>query len=342
MRILYIGEKSEHSTSAHRAAALRRLGHTVTHVDPRSPLPATKLIGGLSVRLGFGVLSPLIYPPLIRQVLRGGFDIAWVNGGAEIGPLIYRLLKQKGMRIVSYNNDDPFGGRDGRKWDLYRRSLRYHDLTIVVREPNVAEALSCGARQVHRVYMSYDPIAHAPADLTATERERWSSDVCFVGSWMPERGPFLGRLLELGVPLSLYGERWEKAPEWPRLRRAWRGPGIFGRDYVAAVQTAKVALGLLSVGNRDLHTQRSTEIPFIRGGLFCAQRTGEHQLMYRDGVEALYWSTPDECAAQCARALTDETFRTKVVEAAHRRLRELRLSNDEIVVNILGRLEARL
>ena len=73
----------------------------------------------------------------------------------------------------------------------------------------------------------------------------------FIGTWMPERGPFLRELMQAGLPLAIYGNDWQKAPEWPDLRRAWQGPAIYGDDYLKAIQLAKVSLGL------GQHRQRS-------------------------------------------------------------------------------------
>src|SRR3984893_15402741 len=99
---------------------------------------------------------------------------------------------------------------------------------------------------------------------------------------MPERGPFLARLIELGIPLTIRGNRWNKAKEWPLLENFWQGPGVYNdEDYAKAIQCAKVSLGLLSKGNRDQHTTRSMEIPSLQG-LLCAERTREHESLYRE------------------------------------------------------------
>ena len=199
--------------------------------------------------------------------------------------------------VVNYNVDDPFGRRDGRRWRLYLRSVPCYDLVVVVREVNVAEAYARGARGVLRLYRSADEEAHAPRPLTAVDRAKWTDGVIFVGTWMPERGPLLASLLEAGVPLSIHGDGWRKAAEWPVLQPSWRGPALYGEDYVKAIRHARVCLGLLSKGNRDLHTQRSMEIPFA-GGLLCAERTSEHRRALCGGRgSGLLGGPPGVCGA---------------------------------------------
>jgi len=335
MKILYLGDDNPLFTSAHRAEALRRLGHEVKVINPRAALPQSRLVGGISTRVGLWPFVPWINSAMRRQINGEAFDLAWIDCGADISPGFHAWLRARGTRIVNYNVDDPFGTRDGRKWDLYRRSVRHHDLTVVVRRENVAEAGAAGARKPLRVFRSYDPVAHAPVSLTEAERRNWASEVIFVGSWMPERGPLMVRLLDLGVPLAIRGNHWQYAPEWERLRPIMRGQAAHGTDYVKSIQGAKIALGLLSKGNRDLHTTRSAEVPFIGGAVFCAERTPEHEQLLQDGTEAAFWTTPEECAARCAELLADEPRRARMAAAAQKRMTEWRLSNDEVMAAVL-------
>lgn len=338
MKILYLGDTFEHSTSAHRANALRRLGHEVTHVNPRSELPKSRIIGGLSVRVGFGIFAPLMLRTVKRAIAGKSFVLAWIDAGAELGPQVHRYLQAQGMKIVNYNVDDPFGARDGKKWKLYRESVKFHDLTVVVRSENISEAEAHGARRVLRVYRSYDPVAHAPVVLSPEEQKMWESEVSFIGTWMPERGPFMAELLKRGVPLTIRGDWWQKAPEWEQLRTAWKGPGIYGRDFVAATQASKVALGLLSKGNRDLHTTRTAEVPYICGPVFCAQDTSEHRLLFTHGESALLWSDAETCAQLCRHALANPVKSADISASAKKAILTHRLSNDEVIAGVLDQL----
>jgi spore maturation protein CgeB len=342
MKILYLGDDNPNFTSAHRANALRRLGHEVKIINPRALLPQSPLVGGLSTRVGLWPFAPWIDAGVRRKVGGESFDLAWIDCGAEISPKLHRWMRARGLRIINYNIDDPFGVRDGRKWDLYRQSVREQDLTVVVRNENVAEARQHDARQVLRVYRSYDPVAHAPFAMSAKDERDWSSEVAFVGTWMPERGPFMERLLDLSVPLAIWGHSWHKAKEWSRLQNCWRGPSANGADYVKAIQGAKIMLGLLSKGNRDLHTTRSAEVPFVGGAVLCAERTVEHEKMFIDGREALLWSTAEECAMRCKVGLADQAGLKRLAENGRRRVIQLRLSNDEVLETVLTMLKGEI
>jgi len=239
--------------------------------------------------------------------------------------------------VINYNVDDPFptGDPNKRRFSLHRKAIPAYDLVAVVRAENVTEAYTAGARKVFRIYRSADEVAHAPLSLSPDDEARRANDVSFIGTWMPERGPLLARLLELGVPLAIYGNRWQKAREWSVLRFAWRSPGIIGSDYVKAIQCSKVCLGLVSKGNRDLHTQRSAEIPYI-GSVLCAERTPEHEDLYEDGKEAVLWSTAEECADKIFRLLKNSEKRLRIAKAGRERCIKNGTLNEVVIESILN------
>ena len=158
----------------------------------------------------------------------------------------------------------------------------------------------------------------------------------FLGTWFPERGPFLLELVKLGVPLTIRGANWHKAPEWSMLRSHWKGGALVGEDYAKAIQCAKVNLGLLSKGNRDLHTQRSLEVPAL-GGLLCAERTTEHLDMYVEGKEALFWDSAEECAEVCRSILANEELRQQIAAAGRVRSETNGNTNENVMRTIVER-----
>lgn len=332
-QILFLGSLS--GTCLDRANAYRRLGHSVLHIDPRRLLPDSIWVDRFTWRIGGGVFTRYISKKL-RPLLNGhSFDICHVENGEWISHQVIETLHQYAPIVLNYNIDDPFNPRDGRRFQVYRDTVSFYDLLVVVREENVAEAYARGAKKVLRVYRSADEVSHSPQVLDAKDHAQWDSDVMFLGTWMPERGPFLLKLTELGVPLTIRGANWHKSAEWKKLKPFYKGGEISGNEYAKAIQCAKVNLGLLSKGNRDLHTTRSLEIPAI-GGLLCAERTSEHQKMYLDGKEVLMWSTAEECAQLCKQVLNDSIDGEKIAQAGHQRYIANQLSNERIMQQILN------
>lgn len=305
-------------------------------LNPARFYPYFRLLAPLHVRTGFRLVAPLVARRLRARLETEAWDLLWVDGGPELSPGFYRWAKARKKPIANYNCDNPFVSRDHRKWDLYKKCLPFHDLTILPRHQNIRQAAEHGAKKPFFVPHSYDPVAHDPGQVH--NPLRGARPLVFVGSWMPERGPFMTRLLQAGLPLQIFGDHWQKAPESAFLRRAWQGPAVYGSDYVRLILETQVALGLLSEGNEDDHTQRSAEIPFIGGSAFCAERTPRHLQMFREGEEALYWDSPEECVTQVHRLLNHPAERAAMVQKARARVIELRVSNDEVLAQVLAQL----
>jgi hypothetical protein len=334
MKVLYLG--AETGTSGHRLNALLRLGHDVQVVDPWICSPKVPLSGVWRRYLGSVGLASLVRKRILER-LNGlaSFDIVWVDSGGLVSRELVQDLKRVGRRVLNYNVDDPYGPRDINLWYQYRRAVRAYDLVVVVRKENVDEANSLGARKVLRVYRSADEVAHAPLPLSEEERAKWATEVLFVGTAFPERGRFFAELVSYGVPLSIYGGLWEDLKEWKTLRPYWKGQNLLEKyTYAAAIQSAKVCLGLLSKENRDLHTTRSLEIPSL-GGVFCAERTEEHQALYDENREAVFWSNAEECAARCRALLADDEWRRSIAKNGRERYLKNGWTNMKVVETIL-------
>jgi spore maturation protein CgeB len=331
LKILFLG--LEGGNALKRAHALRRLGHDVRLLDPYSLFPFKNFVGRLIYYAGAPLIESYLKKRITPIINKLNFDVTYVDNGELVGAKVLRVLRSVSSVIVNYNNDDPFGSRDKKKWRLYLEAVPYYDLLAVVRAVNVAEAYSLGAQKVLQVFMAVDEL-DGPREITPQDRRRWSHDILFIGTWMPERGPFLRQLLAAGVPLAIYGNSWQKAPEWPALQSVWQGPAIYGDDYIKAIQLAKVSLGLLSKGNRDLHTTRTFEIPYA-GGLLCAERTSEHLQLYQEDVEAVYWSDVTECIEKCQKLLHDDKMRTDIAEKGRIRCLRNGIFNEKVQKKIL-------
>ena len=306
----------------------------MTEVNEDTFLPESRYVRKLNYEAGGLLLAERVRKGLLANLDGRTFDAVWVDSGRNVGPKLVREMRERWGPVINYNPDDPFGYRDRLAWLLYRKAVPEYSLMVVVRTPNVEEAKVLGARRVERIYRLADEVAHAPRMVDPERARTFDADVAFTGTCFEDRGAFMASLVERGLPLSLRGNRWDRTPQWSILQRAWKGPGTTNdEDYAAAILCAKINMGLLSQANRDEHTSRSAEIPYM-GGLFCAPRTPEHLGMYRDGEEAVFWDDADECLAVCT-ALLKEPERMREI-AANGRKRAL--ANGYVNEPVLARL----
>jgi spore maturation protein CgeB len=333
MKILYLG--SDHGTSMHRVDALLRLGHSVEILNPAKFLSGVPLAGAVQRYLGGIGLVKRVQCEVMRHLKNASYDLVWVDSGAMVSRALVTELKTIAPRIINYNIDDPYGNRDLNLWRQYKSAVSAYDLVVVVRDENIEEARALNAKRVLRVYRAADEVAHAPRELTPEEKAKWASDVLFVGTAFPERGLFFRDLIRFGVPLSIYGNKWSELKEWEAIKPHWKGPGLEDAySYSTAILAANVSLGLVSKGNRDLHTTRSLEIPSL-GGLFCAERTPEHLHLYKEDEEAVFWNSPEECAAKCAALLANDEWRRSIAARGHERYLKNGWTNMKVAEMIL-------
>jgi spore maturation protein CgeB len=337
MKILYLGP--ERGTALQRILALRRMGHEVTPLDSTKAMQNLilpfSLVNAWAIRTGALGLGGVFRRYVRSQVKAASFDFVFVDHGPFLDPGAIGELRKAGGIVVNYNQDNPYVARDGLKWRQFLKALPFYDLVVTPRASSVEPAKQAGARRVIAVNFAADEAAHRPIALTGEDRARYGAKVAFVGTWMPERGPFLLRLIERGVPPRIYGDRWKNAPEYERLRPHITSGNLAGDDYVKAISGTSIAIGLLSKGNHDLHTTRSLEIPAI-GTLFCAERTSDHLAMYKDGEEAVFFDSADQCADLCLALVTQPDRIAKIAAAGARRVRQ----NGDFNERLLGAIIA--
>jgi len=334
LQILYLAAGGPSSSSMAKARALHRLGHEVTVVNLHECHPRNIWMRRLDNVTGYRLRQRQVTDFIASRIGASRFDVVWVDSGNMVGPKVLKLLRHHGDRLINYNHDDPTGVRDGNVWESFKRAVPGYDLMVTVRKETEQELKALGARRVLRVWRSYDEIEHRPRELSTDDHARWDSQVVFAGTWMPERGALMADLIRRGLPLAIYGDFWHKAPEWPIIQANWRGPAIYGDDYAKAIQCSKIAIGLLSKGNRDLHTQRSAEIPAM-GGLLCAERTEEHLRLYEEPKEAVFWSSADECLSNCKALLENSRERDEIKARGLNKVRDMKLGHESVMASIL-------
>jgi spore maturation protein CgeB len=339
-KILYVGAPA--GTAQMRADALRRLGCQVEQVDPLQAMARCfahfPWAFDQEWRIGYQFSAALIaagLPAVLRARNFSGADLCWVDNGERLNAKAVRFLKTIAP-VILFNHDDPTGTRDGYRFSTLKKALRYYDLVALVREQNIVEARALGATHLWLSGMSYDEIRHAPPEPDWIDMPNYVSEVAFVGTHIPgeQRDEFIYQLIKRGVPLAIWGARWQRSRYWDALKAHYRGEELLGLSYVAALRGAKVCLGLLSKGNRDEITTRSYEIPYA-GGLLCAERTDAHLKLYQEDREAVFFSSVDECAEKCLTLLQDDAKREQIRQAGMSRVRSSRVGHEDRLRDIL-------
>src|SRR5262249_55274062 len=139
---------------------------------------------------------------------------------------------------------------------------------------------------------------------------------------------FLNRIVDLReFRMNIWGGGWSKMRRidhlhrrmrWRELERSVHAFELWCGDMGKAIQSNRVALGLLNQENRDLQTSRSFEIPAC-GGCMLAERTEEHRMHFEEDKEAVYFSTFEELRDKLRFYCAHDAARERIAAAGYRR-----------------------
>jgi hypothetical protein len=345
MKILYVGELAPSTRSAQRARALRALGHrltTISHalesLDGRPP--AATLLERACYRLGW----PLDLAGLNRQLAaaleQGPYDLLWVECGRALWPATLAELRRRApdLPALLFSEDDLFLPHNRSRFQS--ACLPLYDLVVTTKRRNLVdgELARLGARRVHYEPKSYDPELFKPREVSPAERRAYGAPIGFVGSYEEPRAEALVALAEAGLSVRVFGNGWGRLRGAPR-QLCLEGRPLLAREYALSIAACDLSLGFLRHKNRDQHTDRSIEIP-AAGGLLLAERSGEHQDLFAEGREALYFAGAGELVEVARAALADPKRSAAIRRAGRQRVLELNLEHQGACARILAALAA--
>jgi len=326
MKILFVGVlNSRASMDWHRCDALRRLGHEVAELD-QSPLTGP---GHVRRFLRYIDGHPFkaesvarLNAQLLTAVLTERPRIVWIEKGLTVKAETLLRIKTENpdLGFVSYQDDNPFGERRYERpfWSNFVDCIPNYDLHFVKRLTDVAEFKSRGARRVEIFMNGFSESFFG--DVPATQPTGHRYPISFLGTRIDDRGALITKLmLRYRLDIHVYGQRWNRCLGYYVCRGRFHG-AFAAERYAEIVRASKINLGFVSFSNRDEYTGRSLDIP-AAGGFLLTWRTPVHQALYREGVEAEFFSDVSELVKKCRYYLKHEDERQSIAAAGFARSR---------------------
>lgn len=313
MNILYIGQIGYGQTCRDRMLALADLGHSVASFDTTPYLDAgPRWQRSLAHRFNVGARLAKLNRDLLAWAGNvGRADLVWVDKGKWVFPeSVVGLRKVTNAIAVHYTPDSQFLSNRSR---YFTAALPHFDVAITTKPFELPAYRRSGRPRVVLTGQSYDEIRAKGGAF----RPEYESDVSFIGHAEPwYRRTLLSVAKDPDVLLRVWGPGWVK----PRHARglATVGPGLYGADYISGMKSSRIGLGLLQKTIPETSTTRSFEIPAC-GTFLLAERTGEHQRFFEEGLEADYFSTGDELMDKVRFYLRHDDVRKRIAAAGRRR-----------------------
>lgn len=246
-------------------------------------------------------------------------DIVWFEWPRCFRPNFFTHLRgivRSDAKIVSFQDDNPFGSRKGDywMWKNYLRCARCFDLHLVKRQADVRNLGDMGAKRC-RLWMHgvHEPFFYPNPD------QRKIYDISFVGTCMDERAQLIEYLLATRkLPIHVFGNHWNRRSDLPRRFPKNFHPPVSGDDYADVIRQSKLSLCLVSHSNQDEWTMRTYEVPGCATTML-AERTPFHEATFAESKEALFFSSPEEAAEKIEWTLREPATARAIGWAAHQK-----------------------
>ena len=348
MKILYVGPLRSGTTSAQRLRALRELGHEIKGVETESRPQSASLLRNYDrilaklFRMGLGTVSPPDRLQVTRAILEAAmdsaWDVLWLDKALMVGLATLQQFHSlcPAAVITGYSPDD-MGSRHNQSRQ-FLQALPHYDVYFTTKSFGVAELGALGCPRAEFVGNAYDVHVHRPLEVTKAERTLLGAPVGFIGTGELERAKSCAFLAEQGIPVKVWGDRWDEFQRRTRGKFTVGGRSRYGDDYVKTICAFDINLCFLRKINRDFQTQRSVEIPAC-GAFILAERTQEHLALFEEGKEAEFFSSNEELLRKVRYYLEHPLERRAVADAGRKRCLSSGYSYHERLKAMLARVE---
>lgn len=322
MRVLFVGMTAPGSRTVQRIHTLRDMGADVTEVSTHPDGASYEDPPSLAERVRYRLRIPAdlggANAAILARLGEGRYDILWLDRAVSVRAATLRAAKRLvlDLKIVWYAEDDMMNPHHLSYWT--ERALPLFDLWVTTKSANAApeEMPAKGVRKVLFVDNSYDPALHRPIEVSESERDRFGSDISFVGTYEQERARSLAALARAGFDVRIWGNGWRRASDRPTGLRIEDRP-VYDDDYAKVVCASRINLCFLRKENRDLQTCRSIEIPAM-GGLMVHERNAEIAGLFKENEEAVFFSSDFELVERCRDLLRDAEACRRIAHNGHR------------------------
>jgi|694.fasta_scaffold25466_4 hypothetical protein len=292
LKILFVGDMWYGSNARSLRDGFEQLGHDVLSVDTT---PLTKPIR-LSPAWVYKVINDgerlptelrKIQESIAASVSQNRPDLLIVFKGIYINQAFLLSLP---VKIKIHYSADDVSNPENLTADYLTHESEW-DAVVTTKSFNVPELNSRGVRKPVFVWSAFDPALHFRYEVSPKRK----FEIGFVGNRRPDRNSLI-----LEVATQFQSKFYLAGPGWWRdtpalVKQANTFPrfGKYGHSFSKSISQIEVNIVLLNSENRDMHTCRSFEVPSA-GGLVLAQKTLEHEHLFRDMISAALFESTEE------------------------------------------------
>jgi spore maturation protein CgeB len=243
------------------------------------------VLNKISFRLGFSAIYDRINNYVLNQTENQTYDLIWVFKGMELYPSTLQKLRKQSKRLINFNPDNPFifSGKGSGNSNV-TNSINLFDEHFTYDSSIKDRLINEFGVKCTLVPFGFDQEIILDNELSNLEEV---NSVCFLGNPDSYRAEILKSVLDQGLPLHVYGFKWDKFLKHPLVK--CHEP-VYERKFLQIIRSYRVHLNIMRIHNLDSHNMRSIEIPGC-GGIMLAPKTKDHVNFFEEGKEAFFYSS---------------------------------------------------
>jgi len=248
------------------------------------------VVNKILYRSGLSNILRQVNLKLKEVVVEKAPDVIWVFKGMEIFPETLEWIRNREIKIVNYNPDNPFvfSGRGSGNKNISKSIGLYHmhftyDATVKKRIQDefgiTCSGLPFGFDLPHEV-------------LEKSKQQQEVVKTCFLGSADQYRGKFINQLAKLGISVDVYGNGWNYFINNKNIKIH---KAVYGDDFWYVLRKYRIQLNLMRPHNPNSHNMRTFEVPGV-GGILLAPDTEDHQKLFTAEKEIFLYNGLNDCS----------------------------------------------
>ncbi len=267
---------------------------------------------GLQNRYKIGPVISKINDDITHLTSRKSFDLVFIWRGIHINPLTLQHIKTTGAKLFGYNNDSTYSTNHP-KWLflLLKKQIKHYDHFYSYRESDIP---------LYQINGSPSSLFLPTFDAERTypiQECRKIYDLVYIGHYENDgRDQLFIDLAQTEHKIGLFGQGWQASPLYSELKKIYGEIRPTYSEYNQIINSARIALVLLSKANGDSYTRRTLEIP-ATGTAMLIQYTEKQAEWFIPDIDAFYFREYAEISAALDRLLPDSAKVDIVAQAGY-------------------------
>lgn len=214
--------------------AIKKLEHTLISFDDRSFIIPGRIRQKVQALYNWDLNR--LNKNFISLARRHEPDFCLITGGHRILPETIKKIKKQGIQTGLWTIDLPSD------FQPIINAAPYYDFVFCGGTEAQEPLAKAGIKKTHWIPFACDPEFHKPVKATFEEKEKWSSDIAFIGSYYPNRGQVLEKISDFNI--NVWGPGWDKLPYESPLRTLAKNIKLKPKKWIKILSSSKIIMAI--------------------------------------------------------------------------------------------------